>query len=335
MIQFIRSASLTGFAELCRRLGLDPVRMADAAGVPARALTDPDMKLSTESVARLLDQAAALSGAQDFGLRLAETRRLSNLGPVGLIAREQPTLRKALEVMSQYQWLHNEALSLTLDEMDDIAVARINFSAFGQRVSRQAVELSVAVLCGNLKALLGPHWRPEAVMFRHGAPTDVTTHFRLFGRTPEFLHDFDGLVLRRADLDVPLEAADPEMARQVERYVEQLALHGRRSWHMLAGDLIVLLLPTGTCSADRVAEHLGCDRRTLHRKLIREGTSFRALMDEKRSELVLSLMSDERPFAAIADLGGFASASSFSHWFQKKFGQAPRDYRAQALAAAE
>ncbi|MGB8399663.1 hypothetical protein [Bradyrhizobium sp.] len=33
-------------------------------------------------------------------MRLAERRQLSHLGPVGLIAREQPTPRKAIEAMT-------------------------------------------------------------------------------------------------------------------------------------------------------------------------------------------------------------------------------------------
>jgi hypothetical protein len=38
----------------------------------------------------------------DFGLRLAERRSLSNLGALALLIREQPTIRKALEVLANY-----------------------------------------------------------------------------------------------------------------------------------------------------------------------------------------------------------------------------------------
>lgn len=328
MTQLTRSASLTGFAELARSLGLDPARLAAEAELPAQALADPDLKVPAERVGRLLELAAGRSGCLDFGLRLAESRRLSNLGPVGLIARDQPSLRKALEVMRQYQWLHNEAVSLNLDEMEDIAVVRLDLSGAGARVSRQAVELSVGVLCGNLRGLMGPRWRPEAVMLRHAAPSDLAGHRRVFGVTPEFHHDFDGLVLRRADLDAPLPAADPGMARQVQRYVDQLAQGRRRAWRETVGDLIVLLLPTGDCSADRIASRLGFDRRTLHRRLAEEGCGFRQLLADRRAELCAALIAEGRGFSAIADLAGFASLSAFSHWFKHRFGRSPRDYRA-------
>ncbi|QUD88351.1 AraC family transcriptional regulator [Phenylobacterium montanum] len=308
-----------------RSLGLDPARLAAETGIPLEALSDPDLKVPAERVGRLLELAATRAAAPDFGLRLAETRRLSNLGPVGLIARDQPSLRKALEVMRQYQWLHNEAIALSVDETEDIAVLRLDFAG---GPAAQAAELSVGVLCGNLRALMGPRWRPEAVMFRHLAPPDLARHRRLFGVAPEFGHDFDGLVIARRDLDAPLASADPGMANQVQRYVEQLAAGRRRAWRETVGDLIVLLLPTGACSADRVAEHLGFDRRTLHRRLAAEGCSFRDLMTERRAELAASLVAEGRGLSEVADLTGFASLSAFSHWFRAHFGRSASAFRA-------
>jgi AraC-like DNA-binding protein len=118
------------------------------------------------------------------------------------------------------------------------------------------------------------------------------------------------------------------MARQVQRYVDQLAQGRRRAWRETVGDMIVLLLPTGECSADRIARRLGFDRRTLHRRLAEEGCNFRQLMADRRAELCAALIAEGRGFAAIADLAGFSSLSAFSHWFRDRFGRSPRDYRA-------
>jgi hypothetical protein len=54
------------------------------------------------AVARLLEDSAARSGRPDFGLRLAERRRLSNLGVLALLVRKQPTIREALEALANY-----------------------------------------------------------------------------------------------------------------------------------------------------------------------------------------------------------------------------------------
>lgn len=41
-----------------------------------------------------------------------------------------------------------------------------------------------------------------------------------------------------------------------------------------ARHILLVLLPSGQCSIDQVAQQLGVDRRTVHRRLEREGTTF-------------------------------------------------------------
>ena len=55
--QLCRAAALTGFAELLRARGQDPLRLAAEAGVPAAALSDPDLKIPASAVAWMLETA--------------------------------------------------------------------------------------------------------------------------------------------------------------------------------------------------------------------------------------------------------------------------------------
>ena len=333
MANLSRSAGLTGYADLARALGLDPLRLAADARLPVAALSDPDLKIASSSVSRMLEAAARISGAEDFGLRLAEKRQLSNMGAVGLIAREQPTLRKALDVMAQYQWMQNDAVSVRIEEAGDIGVVRLDFDTQGKLASRQAIELSIGVLCRNIRTLLGERWRPEAVCFRHAPPKKLDTYRRVFGVVPRFGQDFNGIVLPRKELIAPLAASDPVMARHIERYVQQLAVNRDRSTQDEAAELVLLLLPTGRCTAAQVAKHMGIDRRTLHRRLGADATTFSVLLDKKRAELSLALMSQgDRSLGAIAEQLGFSGASAFTHWFRRRFKTAPRLYRQNLLA---
>lgn len=322
MTALVRAASLTGYSELVRNLGHDPRRLLADCGLSPRLLDDPDLKIGADTVGRLLERTAEQLGAPDFGLRLAEARRPSNLGPVGMVARDQPSLRQALDVMRQYQWLHNEALSLTIEEDRDIAVLSLAILAGGGLASRQATELSVAVLARLLSALLGGGWRPDSVHFRHAAPESLATHRRVLGVAPFFDQPFDGLVLPRDILSAPLPAADPLMALQARRYAEQLALGRSRSWTAATRELIVLLLPTGRCGADEVARLMGVNRRTLHRRLADEGGCFRDLLAERRMAMTASLIAAGASKTRIAELVGFSSPSSFAHW-RRRTGPGP------------
>ncbi|MBI1330289.1 MAG: helix-turn-helix domain-containing protein [Alphaproteobacteria bacterium] len=332
MVSLVRSASLTGFSDLCQRLGADARKLASAAGVPAAALQSPDLKIDSGRVDHLLDLAAQRTGAEDFGLQLATARKLSNLGPVGLVARDQANLREALAVMRQYLWLHNEALAFALEELEEIVILRVEFVTSGSPASRQAAELCVGVLHASIQSLLGGRWLPDEILFRHQAPTNMWAYRRLFGKAPLFSQDFNGLVLLRGDLERPLLGADPAMARQAERIVASSTRVLPNTERRQVAELIMLLLPTGTCSAERVATHLGIDRRTLHRHLKVEGTCFREVLEEQRKMLAAALIADGRTITAVSALTGFRSVSAFSSWFHRCFAMAPRAYRKRAKA---
>ena len=100
MPRLIRSASLTNFAEVARKVGLDPARMLSKFGLPQRCLQDPELDVPIDKVRQLLEVSAERSNVEAFGLLMAETRQLSNLGPVGLLVREQPTARLAIEAFA-------------------------------------------------------------------------------------------------------------------------------------------------------------------------------------------------------------------------------------------
>lgn len=333
MSQLGRSAGLTGFLELSREVGVDAYALAAAVGLPPAVLTDPDLRVSVELMGRMFETAAEQSGVEDFALRIAEHRRISNMGAVGLVIREQPTLRKAIAAYARYQWLQNDAYSLSLEEFGDQAVLRIHGPAWQQR---QVQELSVATAVKTLKAVMGETWKPLEVRLTHSAPARTETHRRVFGVTPLFNQDGMAVVLARADLELAIPSADPDMARQVTAYLEQMTEGRRVDLRDRVGDLIVALLPDGVCSVERVAQHLGMDRRTLHRRLAAEGATFSAILDTTRQDMAASLLTtSDRPLQSVADLLGFSSLSAFAHWFRRKFDQSASAYRAAHAGAAD
>ena len=87
-----------------------------------RCLIDPDLKVPAHLVGQLLDLAATQAHEPAFGLRLAASRRLSNLGPLALLVRDAPTLRRALETLMHYIHVHNEAMAVQVDEHGGLVV---------------------------------------------------------------------------------------------------------------------------------------------------------------------------------------------------------------------
>ena len=75
--------------------------MMRKAGLSPRCLDDHDTPINVAAVRALLEASAAAAGVEDFGLRMAQGRRLSNLGPMSILLRESPTARQARDSLGR------------------------------------------------------------------------------------------------------------------------------------------------------------------------------------------------------------------------------------------
>jgi hypothetical protein len=82
---------LTSYAPLARSLGLAPERLAKLAGLDLASANDLDARISADAFAELLERSASAARVDDFGLRLAETRDLGILGPIGITSSRTST----------------------------------------------------------------------------------------------------------------------------------------------------------------------------------------------------------------------------------------------------
>ena len=177
---------------------------------------------------------------------------------------------------------------------------------------------------------MGAAWRPRLVCFTHPAPANLAVHRRVLGPAVEFGHEFNGLVCNAADLDAPNPGADPVLARYSRKLLAPTLARSARFSDRVR-QLIVLLLPRGLCRVEVVAQHLGVDRRTVHRKLKDEGTSFSRLLDAERRALASRYVAGTRqPLTEVAALLGFAAPSAFSRWYRGSFGDSAARRRTAA-----
>lgn len=289
--------------------------------LPSRCLTEPELRIPIDSVRRLLETSAERSGVEGFGLRMAQARRLSDMGPLGLLMREQPTLRLALEVCARYANRINQSLFLTLEESPSVVVLREDLIVGRPGPLRQSTELAIGVVFRVLQTILGAQWRPLRVCFSHDPPVDRTDHDRVFGCRIEFGHAFNGIVCAQRDLDVANPNADPGIAKLARKMLESGPAQEAEKLSGQIRSLVVTLLGTGACSIEVIAQHLGIDRRTVHRRLAAEGETFSDIVAGVRRELATRFLEEpHRNLAEISSLLGFSSISGFSRWYRQQFG---------------
>ena len=324
----IRSASLTGYPELARSLGLDPVLLMRQVGLPVRCMDNLETRISVNAVHQLLEISACDSGVEDFGLRLASKRRLSNLGPLSLVLREEPTGMHALETMCRYLRLINTSLFTRIERRADLIVIKEVILVERAQSARQAIEMAIGVLVRAMRDLMGAQWRPRRVCFTHRPPDILDIHFGLFGPNVEFNADFNGIVCSALELNQQLPRTDFDMAQYAHSFFERAVAQPQNGEVTAIRQLMSMLLPGRRCTAEHVAQHLGVDRRTVHRRLREEGENFSSVLRMVRRDLVQRQLSDaDKSNAEVADLLGFSGPSSLANWFRGEFGCTVSEWR--------
>jgi AraC-like DNA-binding protein len=325
----VRAASIEGFADLVRRLGGDPAALLKGAGLDTRVMVEPDLRIDADKLIRLLELAAVETGADDFGLRLAQLHGIANLGPIGILAREEHSVGAALQTLIDYLYLHNNVTYLKIDASSATPIIAVFMQGTRPIISRQTIDLAMGAAVGILRALLGSDWNPVGVHLSYDAPKRDATHRRVFRCPVDFDAPLNSIYVTQYDLRAPLHSASPAFQRQAREWIESLALRARTE-STFTDDvrrLVAMLLSSGRCNADRLASFYGVNRRTLHRRLESAGQSFTALVNDVRREIAGRRVAEGRmSLGEIAHALGFDQQSSFCRWFRQEFGASASEW---------
>ena len=329
----VRAAVLSHYDEVAMRLGLNPQVMLRKVGLTPRMLASPSQLFPVESALALLEITAKESGSDTVGLQMAEARLLSDFGHISLLMTHQRSIRRALQVIAQYRHLLNESLGMHIEDVGKTTLIREEIISNYQGSTQQSTDMAIGVLMLIFRAMLGEHWRPQAIHFTHAANSDLQVHRRLFGCPLHFDSDFNGVVCLKADMDRPNARADAAMASYAQSFIEAMPKQGQRTVVQDVRRSVYLLLPMGRASVEQIASGLGVNVRTLQRRLDESGVSFSQVLNEVRSELAQRYITHTpHSMGRVAEQLGYSNLSSFTRWFTSQFGCSPSQMRERSPA---
>lgn len=339
---YVRAAMVGGFAELIAGAAGDAAALAARAGIPERALRDPDMVISWTAVGDLMELAAQELHKPSLGLDWlgAAPVPLLNFGAIALIAQFTETIGEWCFHSRNYWHWHTNASRAELLEPDegDILTLRVHFSKLVPP-SRHQVEYILGGVCAMLRALTpSADSGIERIRFRHVRPKDTSLHDAFFPYPVEFGSTYDELVYRRVLHEQPIELPLGALDAWLTHYVKA------RTWTIPDYDgttraiveiAIPSLIGTSFCTQPNIARLLSMGAKTLQRQLAREGTSFPALLDKIRERIARQLLAEsEIPVASIAGLLGYAKTPPLTSAVRRWTGTSPRIFRNTAQVSA-
>jgi AraC-like DNA-binding protein len=321
-----RAVMLSNYHEVAHFVGLNPHAMLARAAIKPAALNDPENWLPAAKVLALIDESAARSGRDDFGLLLGKCRSFTSIGPLSLLLKHEASVREIILAGVEYKHLLNDLLHISL--RDDGEHAIVEWSLIPGLDSAHGVNLVAAIAYRGISEALESTWEPDCIHFRHAAPDNAATFRHYFQCPLEFDSHFDGMSCTSAYLQTPNPFANCELASYARRLLDLLPGVRSDSESDKVRSVIPLLIEDGQATAERVAECLGVPVRTLQRRLVNEGSTFTELLNQCRRDLVVRYMtSSSHDLALVAHLAGYSSLSAFSRWFSGEFGVAPAIWR--------
>ncbi|MBY4569272.1 hypothetical protein ACN95_04435 [Gordonia sihwensis] len=325
------SGGVASLVELGERHGLDPADCLQGSGLRHSDLrVDGAVVLAEQELAVIANIVSLLNDPPGLGIEAGRMVNLGNLGIFVFAMLSSETLGDAVEVATRFASLTNtySDLSVTYDESGSDVRLECSFGDVNDDVRPFILERDLTVIAGLVPMVLG-----DVVMPRVEAEVDRARGALLASVLPteELVCDAGrtALVVPREWMSRGLPHADAETARrciaQCEQQLEQRRL-GARSlvWARLHGS------DEPVQSLTRMAGELHVDRRTLQRRLAREGTTFRALLEESRRIRAAEALTDtDRPVAEIAAGLGYAETAAFTRAFTRWYGVTPTRYRAR------
>ncbi|WP_040320043.1 AraC family transcriptional regulator [Aeromicrobium marinum] len=328
MGSLLRASALWGYDELVTQLGGDPAALRSRFGIEPGVETQPEGFVSVRGYVRLLETTAAELDCPDLGLRLSGWQGLDMLGPVAVIARNNPTVQEALGAIARYLYAHSPALRMEafagegphlrfeyeVDEpfLDDL---------------RQSYEVSMGIVVQILRLLGGSG--PIAVSFTHQQTAPDAAYERVLGCPVRFGQAWCGFEVSPELAARPIDTAHPETQRIAVMYLESRYPVGTATLAERTSELARRLLMTGSCTIDSIADQLNLHPRTLQRQLAREGVRCQDLIESARKDQAAHYLAQPGlHLSQVAALLGYAEQSSLNRSCRRWFGQTPSQVRA-------
>lgn len=284
---------LRAIADCVSGSGADVTAWLARHGLDPAALDDVTLELPLAGFADLLRDAITTTGEPALGLLVGDRLGVESHGALGAAVLRGTTLREVARLLTAR--LHARAPLVGLEAVECGAEFRLGVRDALPRgeVRRALLEAVVVALVKLIEAIAEGTAPIVRVAFDDRKPANADFARALLHRPLHWRESWTGLVLPIAVIDAPLRGGDAVAFAALTRRaaLELDALAGDRP---VSATLRRMLLGRrgGVPALPVAARLLHVHPRTLHRRLVAEGTSYQRLVDEVRAALAREYLAE-------------------------------------------
>ncbi|HLK37880.1 MAG TPA: AraC family transcriptional regulator [Polyangiaceae bacterium] len=321
-------------ADQLGNMGIDVDRVLRQSGLSANRLDDRSLVITFPTFQKLVLSALSLSGEQALGLLVGERLLASSHGMVGYAALSSGTIRQALELVERYVPLRTSLVAISHSESVGEVQVRFRETRPLGKIQRPVLEAIMLSIMKILDGISMGACQVRLVAFPFDEPEYAALARDLFRCDVRYGQSWAGAVLPLDVVDAPLKMGDPEAFREAalicQRELDKLVAN-----ESMAARVRRLLLEgqNGFPSLQVAARMFHMTPRTLHRRLVAEGTSFRELLEDVRRTLALEHVKSGRlSIEEIAYMLGYTDLANFRRAFRRWESVPPSAYRRPSSA---
>ena len=272
--------------------------------------------------------------------RLGAQFNIGAHGPLGFAALSAPTLGEALDVIGALHESRNTALIAETVATDTHYLLRFKDATGEPDFADWLMEVVVKIMEELLSAILGhPVGKSVLIHFSHPQPPNCAQLLAGFNGSVVFGASDDSIAVPLAWRQLPSPLYDESVYRaNVIKCREQIAarehsssiaiaVRNRLSNHFDA-QLLAASGDSPPPTLEQVAEAMHVTPRTLMRKLGRENTAYKQILESLRREYAEQLLRDARlNVADVAEILGYREAANFTRAFKRWYGESPAAWR--------
>ena len=333
----ISGAALNQYLVSARAAAVNPEQGLQHAGIDPALAEDPEARIPGERFESLLIWLIEASRDPLFGLHTSQFVQPGSYNVMGYIAMSATTLLEALSKVALYEKLVGDMGITETLARDGLIEVRWLCRHQKQPARRHLIENVLGSWVRYARWLVGDDaLNPDLVLIEHAAPDNrrlLEDYRKVFGCEVRFNQSCSALVAHPDMLSHKLRQPDPQLHSTLEAHAARKlqSLGIETTLAQKVRNRILASLNERLPRKEQVAEELGLNVRTLHRRLQDENTSWQDILDNLRQELARSYLKDT-PMTQmeIAERLGYSDIRSFQRSFKRHHDMTPGDYREAA-----
>ena len=304
-----------------QRADAKPDAVLERAAIARATVDDREARVPTARFLEVLRAAAELTGRLSIGADVARAMDGEAFGVLGFVVASCSDLREALLRFSKFTRLLCDELRFELVVGATSAKVVYELAGFDEPALFELAETHLVLTARRgTKGL----FRPTELCFRHTAtPRELA---EVAGAPVRFGAPRNEVVFAPSALDLKLRGGNKALLSILDKHAEQVLAALPREDDVLSVVRVAIqkLLDGGEPSLAAAAQSSGLGTRTLQRRLLERGVTFRALVDDVRREIAVAEL--ERGGASVTEIAfalGFSGPSAFHHAFRRWTGRSP------------